>query len=264
MSSNLAFIRSIPPCAQMSHSLSVAKTRWSSKEGCTLNTWTYPSRHPSYKSRLRGDFQGLGRSLKSCLCRSGIFRSMTQRAMRCPQRTRRRGSNERRAETNSRGGFKGWALPDLGGPVVLSRHGTVLCQPISRMVAAPGGLEPWAPECVVEHLGVRVGRILPHEPVPLQGEAPNLLILEPREPLEVRRQRGADIGWGQLAAPGIVKHHEAGPILAGVHGLNPAVHLGVSFGHILMLTHPDGLPGTQNIQNLVDIRASEHVTVHED
>src|SRR3990167_223627 len=114
MSSNLAFIRSIPPCAQMSHSLSVAKTRWSSKEGCTLNTWTYPSRHPSYKSRLRGDF------------------------------------------------------------------------------------------------------------------------------------------------------HEAGPILAGVHGLNPAVHLGVSFGHILMLTHPDGLPGTQNIQNLVDIRASEHVTVHED
>ncbi|ONK59037.1 uncharacterized protein A4U43_C08F2320 [Asparagus officinalis] len=121
-------------------------------------------------------------------------------------------------------------LPLLTLPLLLTAlHLLQLLEPQVRKLAVPVPVEPRPAHRVMD--GLRVALLDPvvaDEEVPDGGDLANVAIVEPHEPVEERAALPADeLGREDpvLGVGAVVEDH-GGPVLAGVDGLDGAVHLG--------------------------------------
>jgi hypothetical protein len=159
----------------------------------------------------------------------------------------------------------------LLGPELLG-----LLDPEVGEVAILVALEPWPAARVVDGLGPRcrvggVDLVVSDEEVPDEGQLPDLVVVEPREPVEERASLGADgVGGerGDVLGVGAVEEHHGGPVLARVHGLDGAVHLGGLGGPVVVLDAGDGeaggLHGGHGREEVGDVGEVEEVAVDEE
>jgi hypothetical protein len=157
--------------------------------------------------------------------------------------------------------------------LLLGLVGVALLDPEVGELAVLVPLEPRPPGRVVYRARRRPGLVggvdlvVPHEEVPHERHLPDLVVVEPHEAVEVgaglradglRRERGAVLG---VAA---VEEHHGRPVLARVHRLHGAVHLGGLPGRVVVVHAQHGVARVGEARQLRDVGDEEKVAVHEE
>ena len=133
-------------------------------------------------------------------------------------------------------------------------------------------LEPRPPARIMYRLRV-CGRlpfhdlIVPDEKIPRERYLPDLLVLQPLESMEERARLRADRLRRErshvLGVSAVVEHHGR-PVLAGIRGLDRAVHFYRLFGGVFVVNAHDGVSIVGEGEELSHVREVEEVAVNED
>lgn len=145
-----------------------------------------------------------------------------------------------------------------------------LIEPEIGKVAILPSIKPRPSTSIMHGLRLRGGIVLndpvvPFKEVPHKGNGPNLLVLQPLEPMEESpglSVYGLGVQCLVLGVSTVVKHH-GGPVLPRVHSLDRTVHLSGLFGGVIVLNTHDCVFVIDEIGELLDVGKVEEITVDE-
>ena len=111
---------------------------------------------------------------------------------------------------------------------------------------------------------IDIGRDI-YQVVPVQRQGPDLLVLQPAEGVQVAARQGVDLLHRQspIGLVIAVPQDDGGPVLAGIRGLDLAVHLLCLSRYMLMLDHLDRVFRVGLLEQVGDVPQNQHVAVEE-